>query len=150
MCCEISVYLLAVQPNNLQKNVCINEAHQGVMTDRRHSLKGGDRLYKKERQTTVSDWEKATNCNLCYGSKVTAKFITIKQATKQLQNERQVTWVTPLVGLINSCIKGRFTYACGMRLSLFTAVDTYILLSLLIGWTANDNMWNMWTRLKQW
>jgi hypothetical protein len=64
----------------------INEAHQGVMTDRRHSLKSGDRLSKKERQTTTSDWEKATNCDLCYGSKVTATFITIKQATKQLQN----------------------------------------------------------------
>ena len=64
-----------------------NEAHQGVMTDRRHSLKRGDRLSKKERQTTASDWEKATNCDLCYGSKVTATFVTIKQATKQLQNE---------------------------------------------------------------
>jgi hypothetical protein len=57
------------------------------MTDRRHSLKRGDRLSKKERQTTASDWEKATNCDLCYGSKVTATFITIKQATKQLQNQ---------------------------------------------------------------
>jgi hypothetical protein len=65
----------------------INVAHQGVMTDRQHSLKRGDRLSKKERQTTASDWEKATNCDLCYGSKVTATFITIKQATKQLQNE---------------------------------------------------------------
>ena len=37
------------------------------MTDRRHSLKRGDRR------------------DLCYGSKVTATFITIKQATKQLQ-----------------------------------------------------------------
>ena len=64
-----------------------NEAHQGVMTDRRHSLKRGDRLSKKERQTTASDWEKATNCDLCYGSKVTATFVTIKQVTKQLQNE---------------------------------------------------------------
>jgi hypothetical protein len=63
------------------------EADQGVMIDRRHSLKRGDRLSKKERQTTASDWEKATNCDLCYGSKVTATFITIKQATKQLQNE---------------------------------------------------------------
>jgi hypothetical protein len=54
---------------------------------RRHSLKRGDRLSKKERQTTASGWEKATNCDLCYGSKVTATFITIKQATKQLQNE---------------------------------------------------------------
>jgi hypothetical protein len=63
------------------------EAHQGVMTDRRHSLKRGDRLSKKERQTTASDSEKATNCDLCYGSKVTATFVTIKQATKQLQNE---------------------------------------------------------------
>ena len=63
------------------------EAHQGVMTDRRHCLKRGDRLSKKERQTTASDWEKATNCDLCYGLKVTATFITIKQATKQLQNE---------------------------------------------------------------
>jgi hypothetical protein len=63
------------------------EAHQGVMTDRRHSLKRGDRLSKKERQTTASDWEKATNCDLCYGSKVTATFFTIKQATKQQQNE---------------------------------------------------------------
>jgi hypothetical protein len=60
------------------------EAHQGVMTDRRHSLKIGDRPSKKERQTTASDWEKATNCDLCYGSKVTATFITIKQATTQL------------------------------------------------------------------
>ena len=66
---------------------CSYEAHQGVMTDRRHSLKRGDRLSKKERQTTASDWEKATNCDMCYGSKVTATFITIKQATKQLQNE---------------------------------------------------------------
>jgi hypothetical protein len=59
------------------------------MTDRRHCLKRGDRLSKKERQTTASDWEKATNCDLCYGSKVTATatFVTIKQATKQLQNE---------------------------------------------------------------
>jgi hypothetical protein len=62
------------------------------------------RAPKRERlgpslQTTASDWEKATNCDLCYGSKVTATFITIKQATKQLQNERQATWVTPLVGL---------------------------------------------------
>jgi hypothetical protein len=63
------------------------EVHQGVVTDRRHSLKRGDRLSKKERQTTASDWEKATNYDLCYGSKVTATFITIKQATKQLQNE---------------------------------------------------------------
>ena len=65
----------------------IGEAHHRVMTDRRHSLKRGDRLSKKERQTTASDWEKVTNCDLCYGSKVTATFITIKQATKQLQNE---------------------------------------------------------------
>jgi hypothetical protein len=65
----------------------LSEGHQGVMTDRRHSLKRGDRLSKKERQTTASNWKKATNCNLCYGSKVTATFITIKQATKQLQNE---------------------------------------------------------------
>jgi hypothetical protein len=57
------------------------------MTDRRHSLKRGDRLSKKERQTTTSDWEKATNCDLCYGPKVTVTFITIKQATKQPQNE---------------------------------------------------------------
>jgi hypothetical protein len=64
-----------------------SEAHHRVMTDRRHSLKRGDRLSKKERQTTASDWEKATNCDMCYGSKVTATFITIKQATKQLQNE---------------------------------------------------------------
>ena len=78
------------------------EAHQGVMTDRRHSLKRGDRLSKKERQTTASDWGKATNCDLCYGSKVTATFVTIKQATKQLQNEWQATWVTPLVGLMIS------------------------------------------------
>jgi hypothetical protein len=42
----------------------INEAHQGVMTDKQHSLKIGDRLSKKERQTTASDWEKATNCDL--------------------------------------------------------------------------------------
>jgi hypothetical protein len=41
------------------------EAHQGDMTDRRHSLKRGDRLSKKERQTTASDWG---NCDLCYGS----------------------------------------------------------------------------------
>jgi hypothetical protein len=32
---------------------CLPEAHQGVMTDRRHSLKRGDRLSKKERQTTT-------------------------------------------------------------------------------------------------
>ena len=50
-------------------------------------LKRGDRLSKKERQTTASDSEKATNCDLCYGSKVTATFVTIKQVTKQLQNE---------------------------------------------------------------
>jgi hypothetical protein len=37
------------------------EAHQGVMADRRHSLKRGDRLSKKQRQTTASDWKKATN-----------------------------------------------------------------------------------------
>jgi hypothetical protein len=54
-----------------------NEAHQGVMADRRHSLKRGDRLSKKQRQTTASDWKKATNCDLCYGLKVTATFITI-------------------------------------------------------------------------
>jgi hypothetical protein len=30
-----------------------NEAHQGVMTDRRHSLKRGDRLSKKEGQMTA-------------------------------------------------------------------------------------------------
>ena len=30
------------------------EAHQGVMTDRRHFLKRGDRPTKKERQTTAS------------------------------------------------------------------------------------------------
>jgi hypothetical protein len=35
------------------------EAHQGVMTDWRHSLKRGDRLSKKERQPTASDWEKS-------------------------------------------------------------------------------------------
>jgi hypothetical protein len=69
------------------RSLTIIKAHQGVMTDRRHSLKRGDRLSKKERQTTASDWKKATNCDLCYGSKVTATFITIKQATKQLQNE---------------------------------------------------------------
>ena len=39
--------------------LAINEAHdQGVMTDRQHSLKRGDRLSKKERQTTASDWKK--------------------------------------------------------------------------------------------
>ena len=57
------------------------------MTDRWYSLKRGDRLSKKERQTTASDWEKETYCDLCYGSEVTATFITIKQAAKQLQNE---------------------------------------------------------------
>ena len=36
-----------------------NEAHQGVMADRRHSLKRGDRLSKKQRQTTASDWKKS-------------------------------------------------------------------------------------------
>ena len=46
------------------------EANQGVMTDRRHSLKRGDRLSKKERQTTASDWEKVTNCDLCYVSDI--------------------------------------------------------------------------------
>jgi Ni/Co efflux regulator RcnB len=45
--------------------LAINEAHQGVMIDRQHSLKRGDRLSKKERQTTASDWKKATNCDLC-------------------------------------------------------------------------------------
>jgi hypothetical protein len=51
-------------------------------------LKRSDRLSKKERQTIAPDWEIATNYDLClYGSKVTATFITIKQATKQLQNE---------------------------------------------------------------
>jgi hypothetical protein len=34
--------------------------------------------------------------------KVTATFITIKQQTKQLQNEWQATWVTPLVSLISN------------------------------------------------
>jgi hypothetical protein len=29
------------------------------MADRRHSLKRGDRLSKKERQTTSSDWKKS-------------------------------------------------------------------------------------------
>jgi hypothetical protein len=57
-----------------------------LSTDRQHSLKKDDRLSKKERQTTPSDWEKATNGDLCYWLKVTATFITIKQATKQLQN----------------------------------------------------------------
>ena len=37
----------------------INEAHQGVMTDRRHFLKRGDRPTKKERQTTASGLEKS-------------------------------------------------------------------------------------------
>jgi hypothetical protein len=36
-----------------------NKAHQGVMTDRRHSLKRGDRLSKKERQTTASELGKS-------------------------------------------------------------------------------------------
>jgi hypothetical protein len=58
------------------------------MADRRHSLKRGDRLSKKQRQTTASDWKKSDKLpDLCYGLKVTATFITIKQATKQLQNE---------------------------------------------------------------
>jgi hypothetical protein len=61
------------------------------MTDTRHSLKRGDRLSKNERQTTASDWEKATNCDLCYGSKVTATFVTIKQATKQQKATKLVT-----------------------------------------------------------
>jgi hypothetical protein len=30
---------------------------------------------KKEKQTTASDWKKATNCDLCYGSKVTAHLL---------------------------------------------------------------------------
>jgi hypothetical protein len=34
-----------------------NEAHQGVMTDRRHSLKRGYRLSKNEQQMTASDWK---------------------------------------------------------------------------------------------
>jgi hypothetical protein len=62
------------------------EAHQGVMTDRRHSLKRGDRLSKKELQTTASELGKSDKLRLWYRSKVTATFITIKQATKQLQN----------------------------------------------------------------
>ena len=66
----------------------INEANQGVMTDRQHSLKRGDRLSKKERQTTASDWEKATNCDLCYGSKVTATFITILQSSYKMSDKR--------------------------------------------------------------
>ena len=72
-----------------------NEAHQRVMADRRHSLKRGDRLSKRQRQTTASDWKKATNCLSCYGLKVTATFITIKQTTKQLQNERQEPGLHP-------------------------------------------------------
>jgi hypothetical protein len=45
--------------DNLKKEPFLNEAHQGVMADRRHSLKRGDRLSKKERQTTASDWKKS-------------------------------------------------------------------------------------------
>ena len=73
--------------SHLYKTQAGVEAHQGVMTDRRHSLKRGDRLTKKERQTTDSELGKSDKCHLWYMSKVTATFITIKQATKQLQNE---------------------------------------------------------------
>jgi hypothetical protein len=40
-------------------DVWVFEAHQGVMVDRRNSLKRGDRLSKKQRQTTASDWKKS-------------------------------------------------------------------------------------------
>jgi hypothetical protein len=68
----------------------IIEAHQGVMADRRHSLKRGDRLSKKERQTTASDWKKSDKLRFMLWVKSDSdmyKFITIKQVTKQLQNE---------------------------------------------------------------
>ena len=70
-------------------DVWVFEAHQGVMADRRHSLKRGDRLSKLKNsdKRQLLTGKKATNCDLCYGLKVTATFITIKQATKQLQNE---------------------------------------------------------------
>jgi hypothetical protein len=58
------------------------------MTDRRHSLKRGDRLSKKERQTTASELGKSDKLRFVVWvktTKVTATFIT-KQATKQLQN----------------------------------------------------------------
>ena len=86
-CNEISARIFLIFACVCSYTIGYIEAHQGDMTDRRHSLKRGDRLSKKERQTTASDWEKATNCDLCYGSKVTATFDTIKQATKHLQNE---------------------------------------------------------------
>ena len=41
---------------------------------------------KKSDKRQLLNWEKATNYDLWYRSKVTATFITIKQATKQLQN----------------------------------------------------------------
>jgi hypothetical protein len=46
--------------SHLYKTQAGVEAHQGVMTDRRHdSLKRGDRLTKKERQTTASELGKS-------------------------------------------------------------------------------------------
>jgi hypothetical protein len=54
---------MPAQPRNntprvpFQKLMAKSDAHQGVMTDRRHSLKRGDT--KKERQTTASDWKKS-------------------------------------------------------------------------------------------
>ena len=53
---------MPAQPRNntprvpFRKLMAKSDAHQGVMTDRRHSLKRGDT--KKERQTTASDWKK--------------------------------------------------------------------------------------------
>jgi hypothetical protein len=62
---------------------------------------------------------------LCYGSKVTATFITIKQATKQLQNEWQATWVTPLVGLINCGVSELLEY--GRKWGFISSVVYFLL-----------------------
>jgi hypothetical protein len=45
-----------------------------------------DYLKKSDKRQLLTG-KKRQNCELCNGSKVTATFITIKQATKQLQNE---------------------------------------------------------------
>jgi hypothetical protein len=68
------------------------------MADRRHSLKRGDRLSKKQRQTTASDWKKSDKLRFMLWAKSDSDIYYNKTSDKALQNERQATWVTPLVG----------------------------------------------------
>ena len=70
-----------------------NEAHKEVMTDRRHSLKRGDRLSKKDRQTNLNLlldfsvdpklWSQVVEIYPCLVDCITCSSDAVRDALKQ-------------------------------------------------------------------